>query len=96
MLRPLMFVMALSVGLVGAAASSWACACCGSWQVVNVEHWDVLNIRSGPSVKYQKVGEIPADSACVIRENECRGNWCRISYAEYRGWVNVRYLRYKP
>ena len=57
---------------------------------------DSFNIRSGPGVKFQKVGEIPAGSACVSRTKECRGRWCRVSYADYTGWVNVRYLRWLP
>ena len=96
MIRSLLFSLTLVAGLLGASSSSWACACCGSWKVVNVAKWDVLNIRSGPGVRFQKVGEIPAGSACVSRTKECRGRWCRVSYADYTGWVNVRYLRWLP
>ncbi len=95
MLKPVLFSLTLATGLLGAAASSWACACCGSWQVVNVQSWDVLNVRSGPSVSYRIVGEIAAGTACVSKTDECRGNWCRVSYADFSGWANVRYLRWK-
>ncbi|MEM7429013.1 MAG: SH3 domain-containing protein [Pseudomonadota bacterium] len=91
----------LTVTIAAGVLSAWmttasACACCESWKVTNVEPWDVLNIRSGPSHKFSIVGTIPPESACVIRHDECRRNWCRISYAEYTGWVNVRYLEWKP
>ncbi len=95
-MKSILFSLTLIAGLIGAATSSFACACCGSWQVVNVAKWDVLNIRSGPSHKFQKVGEIPAGAACISRHKECRGRWCRVSYADHTGWVNVRYLRWLP
>lgn len=80
--------------LMSGAAS--ACACCETWQVRNVASWDVLNIRSGPSPQSRKIGEIPANSACVIRTRKCRQNWCVVHFAEFTGWVNVRYLKWKP
>lgn len=79
---------------ITASSPALACACCGTWQVYNVASDDVLNIRSGPSVHYGKVGYIPAGSACVIRTGPCQGSWCRISYASTTGWVNAKYLRY--
>ena len=71
-----------------------ACACCGTYQVVQVASWDVLNIRSGASVHYGKVGAIPAGSACVIKSGRKRGKWHEITYGDKRGWVHSRYLRF--
>lgn len=89
----------LSLLIAGAFVSlstpASACACCGTWQVTNVAPDDVLNMRAGPNVSYAKVGEIPAGSACVIRTGGCVAKWCRVSYADITGWVNVKYLRYK-
>lgn len=82
-----------AVMLIETTAAS-ACACCGTWQVNGVAAGDSLNIRSGPGVHYSRVGKIPAGSACVIRDGECKRQWCRISYAEATGWVNSRYLRF--
>ncbi len=95
-MKSILFSLTLMFGLLGALTAANACACCGSWQVVNVAKWDVLNIRSGPSTKFQIVGHIPPGAACVSRHKECRGRWCRVSYADYTGWVNVRYLRWLP
>lgn len=75
---------------------AFACACCGSWKVTNVAQWDVLNMRAGPGAKFRIVGTIPPESACIIRHNKCRRNWCRVSYADYTGWVNIRYLEWLP
>ncbi len=80
--------------LIASAAPSFACACCGTWQVTKVASDDVLNIRSGPGVKNKIVGVIPSGSACVIKTGKCYKNWCRISYAGQKGWVSNRYLRY--
>lgn len=80
--------------IVGSNSSAVACACCGTWKVTRVPANDVLNIRSGPGVHHRKVGAIPSGSACVVKTGECAGNWCKISYVEYRGWVSTRYLRY--
>jgi len=91
----LLLSFVLVVGLMIAPTNSEACACCGTWQVKNVAENDQLNIRSGPGVGYGVVGGIPSGSACVIKSGQCRGNWCKISYAEYAGWVSTRYLRWR-
>lgn len=80
--------------LFASTAPSFACACCGTWKVVNVAQNDVLNIRSGPAAYFSKVGAIPSGSACVIKTSKCKRNWCKISYAGSKGWVSNRYLRY--
>lgn len=89
----------LAILVAGAMASAttpaFACACCGTWQVTDVAADDVLNMRAGPNASYAKVGEIPSGSACVIKTGGCVVNWCRVSYADMSGWVNVKYLRYK-
>ncbi|MGI9412333.1 MAG: SH3 domain-containing protein [Hyphomicrobiales bacterium] len=69
-----------------------ACAFCGTYRVVGVEVWDVLNIRSGPSVRFQVVGAMPPDAVGVVITGPCEGNWCRISYFAKSGWVNTNYL----
>lgn len=88
-------VFCVAAGLISVAATpSFACACCGTWKVTNVASWDVLNIRSGPSASYSKVGSIPSGSACVIKTGSCNGKWCPISYANKSGWVHSGYLSY--
>ena len=83
--------------LMGVSSNqAFACACCGSWQVANVASWDVLNVRSGPGTRYNVVGTLRPGTSCIIRHKECRRRWCRISYADFSGWVNVRYLKWLP
>ncbi len=94
MLRLVVAAFAALGLLTTTTTPSFACACCGTWKVVRVAENDVLNIRTGPSVRYRKIGAIPSGSGCVIKSNKCRRNWCRISYADQTGWVNVRYLSY--
>lgn len=80
--------------LFSTTTQSLACACCGTWKVVNVAENDVLNIRSGPGVRFRKIGAIPSGSGCVIKIRQCKRNWCRINYISQKGWVSSRYLRY--
>ena len=84
----------LLAGIIYGSQAAMACGCCGSYEVVNVASWDVLNIRTGPSVRYRKVGAIPPHTPCVIKTGRKRGRWHQISYAETTGWVNSRYLRF--
>ena len=94
MLKHISAALIACTALFASAAPSFACACCGTWKVVNVASYDVLNIRSGPGARYSKVGAIPAGSGCVIKTGQCRKNWCRVSYIDQKGWVSLRYLRY--
>ncbi|MGI9406269.1 MAG: SH3 domain-containing protein [Hyphomicrobiaceae bacterium] len=81
--------------LIGTTSASHACACCGTWKVTGVSETDNLNIRSGPGTRYRIVGGIPANSACVIKTGKCYRRWCKISYAQSKGWVHTGYLRWK-
>jgi len=62
------------------------------WRVRGVASWDRLNMRSGPGSRRRIVGSIPPYGANIDCIGPCRGNWCRISWAGVRGWVNMRYL----
>ena len=73
-----------------------ACACCGTYKVVNVESWDVLNVRSGPGVNYQIIETLAPDDGCIVRTGERRGNWVRVSVKGITGWVNRKYLQFVP
>ena len=63
-----------------------------TWRVRNVASWDQLNIRSGPSARRRIIGAIPYNGKNVHCLGPCRGNWCRIWWSGYQGWVNMRYL----
>ncbi|MGI9520901.1 MAG: SH3 domain-containing protein [Hyphomicrobiaceae bacterium] len=56
----------------------------------------MLNLRSGPSVKYGRVGTIPPGSGCVHKTKACWRRWCKVEYAGKSGWANTRYLQYIP
>ena len=81
-------------GTILGGQSAFACACCGTFKVVHVASHDVLNIRTGPSTGYRKIGSIPAGSACVIKSGRKRGKWHQISYGETTGWVHRYYLKF--
>ena len=86
----LVALMALSAGPAN------ACACCGTYKVVNVEHWDVLNVRSGPGVQYQIIAMLKPGEGCIVPSGEYSGNWMRIDAHGKTGWVNSYYLARIP
>jgi len=87
--------MLLAAGFLTAGTErAEACACCGSWQVINVASYDVLNIRRGPGTRHSVVGTMKNGTTCIILKGPRRGNWVKIGWAEFDGWVNRRYLRY--
>ena len=94
MARVFMGLATLIAALMVTAGAAFACACCGTYQVTGVAQHDALNMRAGPSVRYSKVGSIPAGSGCVLKSRNCRRSWCQVSFAGINGWVNTRYLRY--
>lgn len=91
---PLLLTLALSVF---ATAPAVACACCESWQVTGVEEDDVLNMRAKPKASSNKVGEIEPGAACVSKVNpDCKKRWCKVEYNGQTGYVNTKYLKWKP
>ncbi len=55
---------------------------------------DALNIRSGPDVRYEKVGEIPPLTTGV-QNLGCTSDgyvWCRVRFGIWEGWSSARYL----
>lgn len=92
--RIALFAAIIVVALFMTHGKASACACCGTYQVVNVASWDVLNIRSGPSVRYRIIGAFGPYDGCIVLTGQRRGNWVRVSGNGQTGWVNGRYLRY--
>ena len=80
--------------MTAASSMAAACACCGTYHVTGVAAWDALNIRSGPSVRYSKIGAIPSGSGCVRKTRVCWRRWCKVEYAGVTGWAHTGYLRY--
>jgi len=88
-------LFAATAALLSASAGhASACACCGTWKVTGVAADDQLNIRRGPGVRFATVGAIPSGSACVLKTRRCSGSWCRVRFADQRGWAHTKYLRY--
>lgn len=79
--------------LIAGTQASVACACCGTWRVSGLSPGDVLNVRTGPSVRYRKVGSLLNGSGCIVKTGKCIRRWCPIyDNLETRGWVHTRYL----
>jgi|GEM_PF-2949405 len=85
----------LVLGLAIAPPQALATEGVRTYRVVDVDRDDVLNIRSGPSVSYPVVGEIPPTGRGVELIGPCRG-WCLVRYRGASGWVHGRYLAAEP
>ena len=51
---------------------------------------DTSNLRSGPSVVYDRLGDLPSGTSLLITGysmNEQKETWCRVTAAEKTGWV---------
>lgn len=51
---------------------------------------DASNLRSGPSVMYDRIGVLPSGTSILITGysmNEQKETWCRVTAAEKTGWV---------
>ena len=62
------------------------------YRVVGVTGDDVLNVREGPSAKYDIVGTIPQRARGIESLGECTNGWCHIRYDSIEGWSNARFL----
>lgn len=91
MLRTLTLGLVASGMIAMSSSASFACACCGSWQV-NVPPGDTLNVRTGPGSGYPVIYELPDATTCVVKTKTCNGRWCRISYGDVSGWAHTRYI----
>ncbi len=69
-----------------------ACACCGTFKVINVEQGDVLNVRKGPGTGYPIITGIAPGDGCIIKTGKKRGRWVSITHGDIKGWVHSRYL----
>lgn len=77
--------LALAIGLLtpGVAAAA-----------VNAVVTTDLNIRTGPSAKYQRFGTIPGGYQVTVYGCLTGYNWCDVNWAGTRGWVSGKYLAY--
>jgi len=63
-------------------------------KVVKIRANDTLAVRSGPSVRYLRVGDIPP-YATNVKVYRCNSrNWCKVSYGNISGWAYGKYLRF--
>jgi uncharacterized protein YraI len=90
---PLVLVLAFGASALP-LANAHACACCGTYRVVDVADDDALNVRSGPGPGYGVVASLPPDEGCIIQTGQRVGSWVRIEAQSLKGWVNRRYLEY--
>jgi len=62
--------------------------------VTGVASNDTLNMRTGPSSRRPKVGEIGyRDCGVMVDLSRCRGSWCYARYRGTGGWLHTRYVR---
>jgi uncharacterized protein YraI len=50
-----------------------------------------LNVRTGPGVRFARIGVLPRFAVINIRF--CEGNWCQIDFARGVGWASASYLQ---
>lgn len=50
-----------------------------------------VNVRSGPSAQYQRVGTLQRNQ--LVEVTGCRGGWCYIERRGPDGWVSANYLQ---
>lgn len=51
-----------------------------------------LNMRAGPSTRYQVIRVLRAGSPVELLRCASRNSWCEVSYRGLVGWVSGRYL----
>ena len=61
-------------------------------RVTGIRWNDTLAVRSGPSTRYMRIGNLAPD-ASGIKILECTRRWCRIRYGNLVGWSYAKYLR---
>ena len=65
----------------------------GRYARVSGIRWnDTLAVRTGPSTRYRRIGDLPPD-ATGVEILECTRRWCRIRYGNMIGWSYAKYLR---
>jgi len=66
-------------------------------RVTRIRYDDTLAMRSGPSTRYRRVGDIPpyARNVYVYRcvRGDRGGRWCKVNYDGTVGWSSAKYLR---
>lgn len=62
----------------------------GLGSVFHVTNTSTLNVRSGPSTRYRKLGSLLRGSSVAVVETS--GAWRRLAYGGLRAWVHGSYL----
>jgi hypothetical protein len=61
-------------------------------RVSGIQWNDTLAVRTGPSTRYRRIGDLPPD-ATGVEILECTRKWCRVRYGNLIGWSYAKYLR---
>ena len=78
---------------ISAPSSSYRYGTVGRYaRVSGIRFDDTLAVRSGPSTRYTRIGDLPPN-ADGIEILECTRGWCRIRYGGLTGWSYAKYLR---
>jgi len=66
------------------------------YHVVNIQTMDTLNVRTGTSKYFFKVGELPYNAKNIevvsCSYNKKNRKWCNIKYGSLQGWVSAYYI----
>lgn len=58
---------------------------------VDLQSYDVLNLRSGPSTEYKKVGSVPGGAVLTLLEEQ--DGWYKVTYNGKEGYVCGDYIK---
>ena len=53
---------------------------------------DILNVRAGPWVRCDKIGELPFNAPLILTGRNEESTWVRMVYKDLVGWVSVAYI----
>jgi len=82
--------------LIPAASVAHACACCGTYVVVNVADWDTLNVRAGPGTHFRVETELIPGTCGIELTGRRQGDWIEIQSGGIIGWVHGHYIKWTP
>ncbi len=64
------------------------------YRVTGLKNGEPLNVRSGPSTKFEDIGDLTIDSDPVeIIELDSTGKWARFVWSGSSGWASIKYLK---
>ncbi|WP_162685512.1 SH3 domain-containing protein [Roseovarius amoyensis] len=67
------------------------------YDVTGVAVHDTLNVRAGPSTRFEVLAKLPSDAAGIeVVDTDVSGEWGLINIGEGSGWVALDYMARRP